>query len=148
MHIESFAKHILEVLYKEAMLGNCLHRKYAAAIVRDGMIVSINHARTINGKDCTRCVRYEKIKEYGKISEFFEVCNVVHAEVCAILECDRRKLPESDLFLLGLDTIDNSVYSSAFPCENCLKVIKFVGIKHLCIFTSKTEYAVYEVEKI
>lgn len=134
-------------LYKEAALGNCTFRKYAAAVVTHNKIIGIGHARTVDGKECKNCERLKKIGQYGKVSEFFEDCNVIHAEVCAILDCrNKEKLKEAELYLLGICCNDGgSIYQKAFPCPNCLKIIQYVGITAVNVYLNEFTWKRYEV---
>lgn len=139
-------KKIYEILYGKAINGSCMYRKYAAMLVNNNQILSVGYATTINGDKCNNCPRNELISKYGNISEFFESCRVIHAEICAILNC--KKLDEvrgSDLYLLGILNDNHKIYESAFPCENCLKVIQYVGIRRINVFSSINTMSSYEV---
>lgn len=137
---------IFDLLYSNALNGSCLHRKYAALLVNHDNILSVGYATTVNGDKCNTCPRNEHIRKYGKISEFFEQCPVIHAEICAILNC---KMPDqiqgSDLYLLGILGDNQSIYREAFPCENCMKVIRYVGIRKIKVFQTKKSLIFYEV---
>lgn len=136
---------LFEQLHKEATRGNCTFRKYSAAVVNNNRIIGIGHARTVDGKKCESCERLRKIKKYGKISEFFEDCNVIHAEICAILDCkDKEQLVGAELYLLGIDSA-GYIYIDAFPCANCYKVIEYVGIATINVYTDKSNLKRYEV---
>lgn len=133
-------------LYKEAILGDCLFRRYAAAIVFQNEILGIGHARTVDGNKCVTCKRMEKIRKYGEISEFFEDCDVIHAELCAILDCENKsKLEGAEIYLLGICCDGMHIYTKAFPCPNCYKVIQYVGIVAINVFTNESEIIRYEV---
>ena len=136
---------IYAVLYNEAILGSCMYRKYAAAIKKDDNIIGVGHAQTADASPCTECERFLKIQTYGKISEFFEFCNVIHAEICAMLNCKSRdEIPGSELYLLGLNS-DGSIYSGAFPCDLCYRTIKYQGIKAINVFESNKKIVRSEV---
>lgn len=133
-------------LYQEAVWGSCTYRKYAAAVVANNEIIGIGHARTVDGKKCENCERLRKINKYGEISEFFEDCNVIHAEICAILDCkDKSKLAGAELYLLGIDSDGVSIYKDAFPCANCYKVIQYVGIVAINVYIDRSNLKKYEV---
>lgn len=133
----NFNEDLFSILYSEALKGSCLYRKYAAAIVKNGAVFGIGHAQTANSSPCIVCDRIDKIQKYGKISEFFEDCPVVHAEICAILNTNQRTdLYGSELYLLGVVVNDGSVYEKAFPCPNCYHVIQYSGIQAINVFQS------------
>lgn len=137
---------LYEQLYEKATLGSCTFRKYAAAIVSQKETIGIGYARTVDGNICRECKRLAKIQEYGEISEFFEDCNVIHAEICAILDCkNKEKLIDADIYLLGICSDGISIYKEAFPCPNCLKVIQYVGINTVNVFWDKDTIKRYEV---
>lgn len=141
-----FNEKLFSTLYSEALKGSCLHRKYAAAIVKNGMVLGIGRAQTVNGSSCVVCDRMEKIQKYGEISEFFEECPVVHAEVCAILNTNQKAdLKKSELYLLGVIVKDGSVYKDAFPCPNCYRMIQYSGIQAINIFQSNMSICRTEV---
>lgn len=132
-----FNETLFSKLYSEALKGSCLYRKYAAAIVKNGVVLGIGHAQTVSDSSCIACNRMDKIQKYGKISEFFEDCPVVHAEVCAILNTNRRAdLKGSELYLIGVIVKDGSIYEKAFPCANCYHVIQYSGIQAVNVFQS------------
>ncbi|MCM1222339.1 MAG: cytidine deaminase [Lachnospiraceae bacterium] len=138
---------IYSLLFAEAKKGNCLFRKYSAAIVKNSHVISLGYAQTTNGKNCIKCERFDMIKKYGKISEFFEYCSVVHAEISAILNVKNRDdLVGGDLYLLGIYD-DDKVYDKAYPCKNCIKIIKYVGIKNIYVMQSNMQFIKYEVKK-
>ena len=146
MNNELKIDNLFSEMYIEASKGSCLYRKYSAAIVKGTKVVSIGYAQNIDGSKCNSCKRFEKIKKHGNISEFFEDCSVIHAEAGAILNCNKKSdLIGGDLYLLGVNSTDGSIYSDAFPCNNCLKIIQYVGIKHICVFQSNKEIISYEV---
>lgn len=132
-----FNEDLFSILYNEALKGSCLYRKYAAAIVKNETVFGIGHAQTVNKAPCIVCNRMDKIQKYGEISEFFEECPVVHAEVCAILNTNQRTdLKGSELYLLGVVVKDGSVYEKAFPCPTCFHVIQYSGIQAINTFQS------------
>lgn len=142
----SFDK-IYSMLFNEAKKGNCLFRKYSAAIVKNSHIICLGYAQTNNGMNCIKCERFDMIEKYGKISEFFEYCSVVHAEVSAILNSKKRDdLVNSDLYLLGIYGDDDRIYDKAYPCENCMKIIKYVGVKNIYVIQSNKQFIKYEVK--
>ena len=143
-----FNEELFSMLYSEALKGSCLYRKYAAAIVKNRTVLGIGHAQTANDSSCIVCNRMDKIQKYGEISEFFEECPVIHAEVCAILNTNQRSdLKGSELYLLCVVVKDGSVYEKAFPCPNCYHVIQYSGIQAINVFqanmsTLRTEVSI------
>lgn len=139
-------KDLYNFLYSQALSGSCMHRKYAAAIVKNGMLLGHGFATTIDGQKCITCPRQSKMKEHGEVAEFFEVCNVIHAEVCAILDCKNiESIRESSLFLLGISVPDNQIYENAYPCSNCLKLIKYTGVARIHVFQKNQSTLCFEV---
>lgn len=131
-------KDLYHILYTTALNGSCMFRKYAALLIKDNQIISVGVATTLDGRKCEDCPRFELIKKYGNIAEFFESCRVVHAEVSAILNCKNLSEAQgSDLYLLGISEDTQSVYQSAYPCNNCMRIIKYVGIRRIYVFQSE-----------
>lgn len=135
------------LLMNEALKSGCMYRKYAAAVVKNDIILSLGYARTVNDEKCEdigTCPRENMRLLHSTSAEFFEVCRVVHAEMDAILKCKKTtELKGSTLYLLGLIALDKNIYKNAFPCGNCLKCIKLVGIKQLNIVQDSTRATVH-----
>lgn len=136
---------IFDVLYKKALQGSCMYRKYASAIVKNERIISVGYASTLNGEKCVNCPRLEKMQKHGEVSEFFESCRVVHAEVSAILNCDTFSLSGASIYLLGISE-NGEIYQNAYPCENCLKIIQYVGISKIFVFKERERVVCTEVK--
>lgn len=136
---------IFDELYNKALQGSCMYRKYASAIVKDGRMISVGYASTLNGEKCVDCPRLEKMKKHGEVSEFFESCRVIHAEVSAILNCFATSLKGASIYLLGI-TDTGDIYQNAYPCENCLKIIQYVGISRIYVFKERGQVVSYEVK--
>ena len=135
---------VFDILFEKASQGSCMYRKYAAAIVYNNKVIGVGYARTVTGEKCANCPRMEKMRKYGEISEFFEVCRVIHAEISAILNC-KTSPKGASLYLLGINEIGD-VYKGAFPCDNCLKVIQYVGISKIYVFKERDSVISYEVK--
>jgi deoxycytidylate deaminase len=62
-----------------------------------------------------------KILKGSKISDLTEFGRVVHAEMDALLSCNRQ----------GITTIGSTLYCTTFPCHNCAKHIIASGVKRV-----------------
>lgn len=62
-----------------------------------------------------------KILKGSKISDLTEFGRVVHAEMDALLSCNRQ----------GITTVGSTLYCTTFPCHNCAKHIIASGVKRV-----------------
>lgn len=62
-----------------------------------------------------------KILKGSKISDLTEFGRVVHAEMDALLSCNRQ----------GIPTVGSTLYCTTFPCHNCAKHIIASGVKRV-----------------
>lgn len=147
--MQSLSQKLFMALFKEATKAGCIYRKYSAAILKNDKVLSIGYARTIDQEKCENlktCPRETMRLKYSTHAEFFEVCRVAHAEMDAILRCERTKdLEGATLYLLGLISSSKEIYKDAFPCNNCLKYIKLVGIRKINIVQSSSEIKEYKL---
>lgn len=103
-----------------SLRSTCMKRKVGAVLVKDSHIVSTGYNGVPSGfKHCTpeTCVR--KNLQSG---EKPELCRGVHAEINCIIQSA----------IHGTSIKGNTIlYSTTFPCMNCLKLIINAGIKKL-----------------
>ncbi len=103
-----------------SLRSTCMKRKVGAVLVKDSHIVSTGYNGVPSGfKHCTpeTCVR--KNLQSG---EKPELCRGVHAEINCIIQAA----------IHGTSIKGNTIlYSTTFPCMNCLKLIINAGIKKL-----------------
>lgn len=103
-----------------SLRSTCIKRKVGAVLVKDSHIVSTGYNGAPPGfKHCTpeTCVRKNL-----KSGEKPELCRGVHAEINCIIQAA----------IHGTSIKGNTIlYSTTFPCMNCLKLIINAGIKKL-----------------
>ncbi len=63
----------------------------------------------------------KRILKGSKISDLTEFGRVVHAEMDALLSCNRQ----------GISTVGSTLYCTTFPCHNCAKHIIASGVKRV-----------------
>ena len=100
--------------------STCIKRKVGAVLIKDSHIISTGYNGAPSGfKHCTTetCVRQNL-----KSGEKPELCRGIHAEVNCIIQAA----------IHGTSIKGNTtLYSTTFPCMNCLKLIINAGIKKL-----------------
>jgi len=113
-------EYFMEIADVVSQRSTCIKRKVGAILVKDSHIISTGY----NGappefKHCTPdlCVRKNL-----KSGEKPELCRGVHAEINCIIQAAIHGTS------IKGDTI---LYSTLFPCMNCLKLIINAGIKKL-----------------
>lgn len=103
-----------------SLRSTCIKRKVGAVLVKDSHILSTGYNGVPSGfKHCTpeTCVRKNL-----KSGEKPELCRGVHAEINCIIQAA----------IHGTSIKGNTIlYSTTFPCMNCLKLIINAGIKKL-----------------
>lgn len=100
--------------------STCIKRKVGAVLVKDSHIISTGYNGAPAGfKHCTTetCVRKNL-----KSGEKPELCRGVHSEINCIIQAAIHGTS-----IKG----DTTLYSTTFPCMNCLKLIINAGIKRL-----------------
>lgn len=100
--------------------STCIKRKVGAVLVVDNHIISTGYNGAPPGfKHCTKetCVRQDL-----KPGEKPELCRGVHAEINCIIQAAIHGTS-----IKG----DSILYSTTFPCMNCLKLIINAGIRKL-----------------
>lgn len=100
--------------------STCIKRKVGAVLVKDSHIISTGYNGAPSGfKHCTveTCLRQDL-----KPGERPELCRGVHAEINCIIQAA----------IHGTSILGNTtLYSTTFPCMNCLKLIINAGIQRL-----------------
>ena len=113
-------EYFMEIAEVVSQRSTCIKRKVGAILVKDLHIISTGYNGAPPGfKHCTPdlCVRKNL-----KSGEKPELCRGVHAEINCIIQAAIHGTS------IKGDTI---LYSTLFPCMNCLKLIINAGIKKL-----------------
>ena len=114
-----------------AYRSTCIKRKYGAVIVKDDAVISTGYNGSPRGMDncCDigTCPRIERNMHQG---EGYGICRAIHAEANALLNCSRQQTIGADLYLVGINSKDNSVYR-ANPCPLCARLMIQAGINNV-----------------
>jgi dCMP deaminase len=62
--------------------------------------------------------------------EGYGICRAIHAEMNALLNCSRQQTMGADLYLSGINPVDNSIHR-AKPCPICARAIIQAGIRNV-----------------
>lgn len=120
-----------------AYRSTCLKRKYGAVIVKDDIVISTGYNGSPRGFDncCDlgTCPRIDRNMHQG---EGYGICRAIHAEANALLNCSRQQTVGADLYLVGINPNDNSIYE-AKPCPLCARTIIQAGINNVYIRTGE-----------
>lgn len=113
-------KYFMKIAHVVSQRSTCIKRHVGAVLVVDNHIISTGYNGAPPGfKHCTKetCVRQDL-----KSGENPELCRGVHAEINCIIQAA----------IHGTSIKGDSVlYSTTFPCMECLKLIINAGIKKL-----------------
>lgn len=121
--------YFLNIAKAVAQRSTCLRAIVGAIIVQDDTIISTGyngHARgTRNCCDLKICLR-----ENAKPNEKIDNCQVVHAEVNAVLNVARTGLAKTlgSTMYLHFERLDSQDAPYTKPCERCMQVIINSGI--------------------
>lgn len=140
----------LNVAEAFAYRSTCIKRKYGAVIVKDDAVVSTGYNGSprgfVNCCDTGECPRMERGLHQG---EGYELCRAIHAEQNALLNCSREQTMGADLYLAGINPLDNSVHR-AKPCPLCARLIIQSGIRNVILRTGPgaEEYDIVRAEDL
>ncbi|HEY0090340.1 MAG TPA: dCMP deaminase family protein [Candidatus Lokiarchaeia archaeon] len=116
----SKAEYFMTIAEVVSQRSTCIKRKVGAVLIKESHIISTGYNGAPSGfKHCTAdtCVRKNL-----KSGENPELCRGVHAEINCIIQAA----------IHGTSIEGNTtLYSTTFPCMNCLKLIIGAGIKKL-----------------
>lgn len=62
----------------------------------------------------------------------YGICRAVHAEANALLNCSRQQTIGANLYLTGINPMDNSIHK-AKPCPLCARMIIQAGINRVIL---------------
>ena len=116
-----------------AYRSTCMKRKYGAVIVKDDVVISTGYNGSPRGFenccDIGKCPRMERNMHQG---EGYGICRGIHAEANALLNCSRQQTIDADLYLVGINPLDNSIHK-AKPCPLCARSIIQAGINNVIL---------------
>ena len=68
----------------------------------------------------------------------YGICRAIHAEANALLNCSRQQTIDADLYLAGVNPLDNSIHR-AKPCPVCARLIIQAGIRNVILRVGENE---------
>ncbi|MHA1729066.1 MAG: deoxycytidylate deaminase [Promethearchaeota archaeon] len=113
-------RYFMEIAFKVSERSTCIKRKVGAILVDNNRIIATGYnGAPTKFPHCTKktCLRINI--ESGKNEE---LCRGVHAEMNCIIQCAKHGVQ------IGMNTI---LYSTDFPCINCLKALINAGIRKI-----------------
>lgn len=123
--------------------STCLKKKWGCIIVKDNIIVSTGY----NGAprkilDCQTkgtCSRENSLRGTD-----YAFCPAVHSEQNAIIFGNRSDMKDADMYLVGVDNVNNYVENPA-PCSLCKRMIINAGIKRVFVRTGENAFKDFDV---
>ena len=129
----------LNVAETFAYRSTCIKRKYGAVVVKDDTVISTGYngspRELENCCDIGKCPRIELDMHQG---DGYGICRAIHAEQNALLNCSKEQTMGADLYLAGVNPVDNTVHN-AKPCPLCARLIIQAGIKNVIMRTGEGE---------
>lgn len=121
-----------------AYRSTCLKRNYGAIHVKDDVVISTGYNGAPRGfescYDLGKCPRMLMDMHQG---DGYGICRAVHAEANALLNCSRAQTIGADLYLVGINPADSSIYPSK-PCPICARLIIQAGIRNVILRVGNT----------
>jgi dCMP deaminase len=117
----SWDDYFINIARVVALRSNCMKRKVAAVIIKDGRIISTGYNGTPRGtKNCSEggCPRCNSFAPSG---QQLEECFCSHGEENAIVQASYH----------GISIKDSTMYTTCSPCLLCTKMIINAGIKEV-----------------
>ena len=123
-------EYFLQIAKAVSRRSTCIRRQYGAVIVQDYTIVATGYNGSARGEtnciDTGSCEREELGIPPG---QNYELCNSVHAEANAIINCDPVKMGGATMYIAGCNK-DGSP-ANAEPCLMCARMLKNAKIKRI-----------------
>ena len=113
-------EYFMRIAQVVSLRSTCMKRKVGAVLVKESHILSTGYNGAPSGfSHCTleTCVRKDL-----KSGEKPELCRGVHAEINCIIQAAIHGTS-----IMG----DTTLFSTHFPCMNCLKLVINAGIKRI-----------------
>lgn len=140
--------YFLDIAETVSERSTCLKRRWGSIIVKDNMIISSGYNGSPRGMlsclDIGKCnrVNSQRGTDYSN-------CPAVHSEVNAILHAGRDKTLGADLYLCGLEYVNDAWVYTKDPnsCTSCRRLIINAGIKNVYIRLSEDDYKIISVKE-
>ena len=132
----SWEEYFIEISMVISSRSTCIRRRYGAVIVKDNVIVSTGYngapRGSINCIDRGVCKRQELNIPAG---ERYELCEAVHAEQNAIINCSPERMKDATIYIAGFE--EDSTRAEGRPCLLCKRMIRNAQIKQV-VYLSKS----------
>ena len=137
----------LDIAESVAERSTCLRRKFGCIIVKNDEIIATGYNGAPRGrKNCDElgfCMRDKLNIPRG---ERYEMCRSVHAEQNAIISAARKDCIDATIYMVGINTKDESVEPHSSSCMMCKRVVINAGIKEVIVREPDNKYTIYKVE--
>jgi len=129
----------LNVAETFAYRSTCIKRKYGAVVVKDDTVISTGYNGSPRGYDnCCDLGKCPRIELDMHQEEGYGICRAIHAEQNVLLNCSREQTIGADLYLAGVNPVDNTVHK-AKPCPLCARLIIQAGIANVILRIGEKE---------
>jgi dCMP deaminase len=126
----SWDEYFIEISMVISSRSTCIRRRYGAVIVKDNVIVSTGYngapRGSINCVDRGTCRRQELNIPAG---ERYELCEAVHAEQNAIINCSPERMKDATIYIAGFE--EGGMFAKGKPCLLCRRMIRNAQIKEV-----------------
>lgn len=128
--------------------GTCIRRNYGAVIVKNDEIIATGYTGSPRGmQNCIESNSCQRVQRNIKSGEHYELCKSVHAEANAIISASRKDMINSNLYLVGIDTLTGKVVENADSCLMCRRLIINAGISCVIRRISNENFLINEIKE-
>ena len=119
----SWDEYFLRITHEIAQRATCLRRKVGALLVMDKRILATGYNGAPRG--LPHCSEVGCLREHHNVpsGERHELCRGLHAEMNALLQAAEY----------GIRTAGATLYTTAYPCSLCAKMLINAGIRRVVI---------------
>jgi len=117
----SWDEYFMRITCEVAQRSTCLRRKVGAVLVRDRRILATGYNGAPSGLEHCEVVGCMREKYKVPSGERHELCRGLHAEMNALIQAA----------LFGIPTAGSTIYTTAYPCSLCAKMLINAGVKRV-----------------
>lgn len=126
--------------------STCLRKKFGVVIVKNDEIIATGYNGAPRGREnCIDLDYCQREKLNIPRGQRYELCRSVHAEANAIISAPRERMIKADMYMVGLNSNNNSYVAKACSCSMCKRLIINAGIERLIVRDDKDNYSIFNI---
>lgn len=126
--------------------ATCLRKKFGVVIVKNDEIIATGYNGAPRGREnCIDLKFCQREKLNIPRGQRYKLCRSVHAEANAIISAPRERMIKADMYMVGLNSNNNSYVTKACSCSMCKRLIINAGIEKLIVRDDKDNYSIFNI---